>query len=117
MALINADGRYIIVDKDNNFEIYISKEARDQVKNSTPAEVILAKYAELFEELHSEAYAELRYYDPENYWALVHTWEEEYQRYAAHIAHNTYNQDETYPLMAEYYPGQNSFRNGSKIPT
>lgn len=104
MALINSDGRYIKLDKDDNFEIYISKEAREQIKNSTPAEVVLAKYTEIYTALHSEEYAEFRYYDPENYWALVHSWEEEYQRYANHIQQGTYNELETYPLMAEYYP-------------
>lgn len=104
MALINNLGQYIKLDKDGAFEIYVNKQARDQLKFSTPASVILQRYQEIITELRSEAHAEERYYNPIEYWAKVQAWENEYYHYSYQIEQGTYDVDGEYPLISQYYP-------------
>lgn len=104
MALINSLGRYVKLDKDGAFEVYVNEEARLKLKASTPAETICRKYEEVIAQLHSVEYAEMRYYSPKEYNDLLSAWEDEYGRYDYRLITGTFDEDETYPLMAEYYP-------------
>jgi uncharacterized membrane protein len=67
MALLNSNNRYIKLEKDGNYKIYASEEARKRIKESTPGETILAKYRELLKNLEGPEQAEFRYYDPEGF--------------------------------------------------
>lgn len=104
MALIDTVGCYIKLNKDNSFEIYSNEEARLKVKNSTPAETINAKYAEILNDLQSDKYAEMRYYDNTTYFKLYIGWLNEWQRYTYNLTSGSFTEDEDYPLMAAYYP-------------
>lgn len=104
MALINALGHYIKLNKDNSFEVYISEEARLRVKGSTSAETINAKYAEILNSLQSEEYAEMRCYDNRSYSELYTGWLNEWQRYTYNLTSGSFTETEEYPLMAAYYP-------------
>lgn len=104
MALINTLGRYIKLNKDNSFEIYSNEEARLKVKGSTPAETINAKYAEILNDLQSDKYAEMRYYDNITYSKLYTGWLNEWQCYMYNLTNCSFTEAEDYPLMAAYYP-------------
>jgi hypothetical protein len=104
MALINTVGCYIKLNKDNSFEVYTSEEARLRVKNSTSAEIINAKYVEILNDLQSDKYAEMRYYDNIDYAKLYTGWLNEWQRYTYNLTSGNFTEAEEYPLMAAYYP-------------
>lgn len=100
MALINKNNHYIKLYADGTYEVYASAESREQLKNSTPSEVILQKYQELLDDLNSQE--ERKYYDPsfaDEYGPLLN----EYERYQWNL--QTYNTiDDNYPIMTQYYP-------------
>jgi hypothetical protein len=101
MALINKLGRYIKLDKDDHFEIYINEEARQKFKTSTPSELIIKKYLEIIGDLTSDKYDEARYYNRIEHGNLVASWMQEYQRYTYNLANYIYTEE--FPLMAAYY--------------
>ena len=100
MALLNQSEEYIKLNTNGSYDIYASLEDRENVKNSTPFEIIKNKYQEIIETYISDE--ERQYYDAtawqQEYWA----WDEEYQRYLydAQLAKGA----TAYPLMEQYYP-------------
>jgi hypothetical protein len=104
MALLTENKRYVKLCNDGTFEIYRSKEDRDAVKTSTPSETIIKKYEELILDAQSEKYAELRYYNPVEYWTWLRSIEDEAKSYVYAIENNVYDEQETFPIMAEHYP-------------
>lgn len=102
MALINAKGKYIKLEKDGRYEVYASEESRKRFKESTPSNVILNKYRELIADLEQPEYAEFRYYDPEGFAAIYDPLVQEFYRYCYNLDNRIFGQE--YPLMAEFYP-------------
>ena len=100
MALINNQGKYIKLYPNGVYEIYRSEAAREKIKYSTDAKIIIKKYVTLLKELENQM--ERRYYDPSGFANEYDPLEAEYQRYRYNLVNH--NATEEYPLMAQYYP-------------
>lgn len=100
MALLNEKEEYIKLNTNGDYDIYATQQDRENVKNSTPFEVIKQKYEQLINDL--EADEERQYYDSQAWDTEYLGWRNEYQRYLYDI--QLAKGATAYPLMEQYYP-------------
>lgn len=100
MALLNDKEEYIKLNTNGDYDIYATQEDRNNVKNSTPFEVIRQKYEELISDLDADE--ERQYYDSKAWDIEYSGWRDEYNRYLYDI--QLAKGATSYPLMERYYP-------------
>lgn len=100
MALLNDKNEYIKVNTNGSYDIYATEKDRENIKTSTPSEVIKAKYIQIIASL--EADEERQYYDSHAWNVEYLDWRGEYNRYLYDI--QLAKGATSYPLMEQYYP-------------